>query len=88
MTAEDFPRSGADPSGGLVHLHPIRLLHLPRQTHVEKSSIGWILLTTDLGERLFIMEHTVRFHVTSVVNKLGANNRAQAVAILSWLGLF
>jgi DNA-binding NarL/FixJ family response regulator len=34
-----------------------------------------------IGARLRITERTVKFHVTSILAKLGADNRAQAVAI-------
>jgi DNA-binding NarL/FixJ family response regulator len=34
-----------------------------------------------ISERLFSMERRVRFHVTSIFNKLGADNRVQAIAI-------
>ena len=40
-----------------------------------------------IGERLFITERTVRFHITSILNKLGAENRTQAVAIANRLGI-
>lgn len=44
------------------------------------------LLAAGLGNkqiaaRLGISEHTVKFHVTSIFNKLGASSRAEAVAI-------
>jgi two-component system, NarL family, response regulator YdfI len=44
------------------------------------------LLAAGLGNkeiawRLTISEHTVKFHVTSIFNKLGASTRAEAVAI-------
>jgi predicted ATPase/DNA-binding CsgD family transcriptional regulator len=45
------------------------------------------LTNQEIGERLFITERTVRFHITSIFNKLGASNRAQAVAIANQLGL-
>jgi DNA-binding NarL/FixJ family response regulator len=35
----------------------------------------------DIGERLFISEETVKVHVKHVMNKLGASDRTQAVAI-------
>jgi DNA-binding NarL/FixJ family response regulator len=35
----------------------------------------------EIGSRLGITERTVKFHVTSILNKLGADNRAQAAAI-------
>lgn len=45
------------------------------------------LSNQEIGERLFITERTVRFHITSIFNKLRANNRAQAVAIANQLGI-
>ncbi|HEV2387277.1 MAG TPA: response regulator transcription factor [Candidatus Acidoferrales bacterium] len=35
----------------------------------------------EIASRLQISEHTVKFHVTSIFNKLGASTRAEAVAI-------
>jgi DNA-binding NarL/FixJ family response regulator len=35
----------------------------------------------DIGERLFITEETVKVHVRHIMEKLGANDRTQAVAI-------
>ena len=35
----------------------------------------------EIASRLRITERTAKFHVTSILNKLGADNRAQAVAI-------
>ena len=40
-----------------------------------------------IAETLSISERTVKFHVTSIFNKLGAENRAQAVAIAAERGL-
>jgi DNA-binding NarL/FixJ family response regulator len=40
-----------------------------------------------IAESLGITERTVKFHVTAIFNKLGADNRAQAVAIASRRGL-
>jgi ATP/maltotriose-dependent transcriptional regulator MalT len=45
------------------------------------------LSNQEIGERLFITERTVRFHMTSIFQKLGADNRAQAVAIANRLGI-
>jgi DNA-binding NarL/FixJ family response regulator len=40
-----------------------------------------------VAESLGITERTVKFHVTAIFNKLGADNRAQAVALASRRGL-
>ncbi|GIK37557.1 MAG: hypothetical protein BroJett011_13900 [Chloroflexota bacterium] len=44
------------------------------------------LSNQQIGDRLFITERTARFHVTSIFNKLGADNRAQAVALATQRG--
>jgi DNA-binding NarL/FixJ family response regulator len=35
----------------------------------------------DIGQRLFISEETVKVHVKNILEKLGANDRTQAIAI-------
>jgi len=35
----------------------------------------------DIGERLFISEDTVKVHIKHIMEKLGAGDRTQAVAI-------
>jgi DNA-binding NarL/FixJ family response regulator len=40
-----------------------------------------------IAETLSISERTVKFHVTAILNKLGAENRAQAVALAAERGL-
>ena len=40
-----------------------------------------------IAAALSISERTVKFHVTAIFNKLGADNRAQAVAVASERGL-
>jgi predicted ATPase/DNA-binding CsgD family transcriptional regulator/transcriptional regulator with XRE-family HTH domain len=40
-----------------------------------------------IAERLVVTSHTAKYHVTSLLNKLGANNRAEAVARAAGLGL-
>ncbi len=40
-----------------------------------------------IAPALGITERTVKFHVTSILNKLGADNRAQAVALAARRGL-
>ena len=39
------------------------------------------LSNKEIGKSLSISERTVKFHVTAILNKLGAENRAQAVAL-------
>ncbi len=45
------------------------------------------LSNRQIAETLTISERTVKFHVTAIFNKLGADNRAQAVAIAGERGL-
>ncbi len=51
----------------------------PRETEV----LRWLargLPNKELGERLHISERTVKFHVSSILTKMGASNRTEAVA--------
>ena len=45
------------------------------------------LSNRQIAEALSISERTVKFHVTAILNKLGADNRAQAVALAAERGL-
>lgn len=45
------------------------------------------LSNRQIAETLSISERTVKFHVTAILNKLGAENRAQAVALAAQRGL-
>jgi LuxR family maltose regulon positive regulatory protein len=40
-----------------------------------------------IAETLFVTEHTAKYHVSSLFNKLGATNRAEAVTRAVALGL-
>ena len=45
------------------------------------------LPTKQIAVALSISERTVKFHVNSIFHKLGAENRAQAVAVAAQRGL-
>jgi DNA-binding NarL/FixJ family response regulator len=45
------------------------------------------LSSKQIARRLSITERTVKFHISSIMNKLGADNRAQAVAKAAERGL-
>lgn len=45
------------------------------------------LQNKEIGERLVITERTVKFHVSSILAKLGAGNRTEAVAMAAQQGL-
>jgi two-component system, NarL family, response regulator YdfI len=69
-----------DPSGP-----PVQALS-PRETevlHMLSDGLG----NKEIAWRLRISEHTVKFHVGSIFNKLSASSRAEAVAIAIRRGL-
>ena len=56
----------------------------PRLTDRERQVLGLIAdgrSNKEIGARLHISERTAKFHVTAILTKLAADNRAQAVAI-------
>jgi DNA-binding NarL/FixJ family response regulator len=40
-----------------------------------------------IADRLYISEHTVKFHVNAILSKLGAQSRTEAVVRATRLGL-
>ncbi len=58
----------------------------PRETEVlELVAAG--LLNKEIAVELGISERTVKFHVSGLMNKLGAGNRTEAVAIAAGSGI-
>ena len=56
----------------------------------EKEVLNWLKQgksSWDMSVILGISERTVNFHVYNVIQKLGATNRTQAVAVATRLGL-
>jgi DNA-binding NarL/FixJ family response regulator len=59
---------------------PRRRRLLTEREHEILRLVADGLSTKQIARRLLITERTVKFHVASIFNKLGASNRAQAVA--------
>ncbi len=45
------------------------------------------LVNKDIAARLGISEHTVKFHISSILDKLGASSRTEAVTVGIRMGL-
>jgi DNA-binding NarL/FixJ family response regulator len=73
----------------LVHgmTQPRRRAGLSAREHGVLRLVAAGQSNRQIAETLSISERTVKFHVTAVFNKLGADNRAQAVAIAAARGL-
>jgi DNA-binding NarL/FixJ family response regulator len=68
----------------------IALSHAPRLSPREREVLKLVAAgrsNKEIGAALKVTERTVKFHVTAIFNKLGAENRAQAVAIAHERGL-
>ena len=66
------------------------LSRAPRLSKREREVLQLIadgLSNKEIGTALKVTERTVKFHVTAIFNKLGAENRAQAVTIGHQRGL-
>ena len=85
---DDIERAIADVARGDSYLDPrvtARIMR-PRQRLTAREREVLRLVSTgnsnkEIAKKLRISERTAKFHVTSIFNKLGAENRAQAVAI-------
>ena len=85
---EEIERAIKMISEGNSYLDPRVTSHVlaPRQrlTKREREVIRLVAegkTNKQIADKLRITERTVKFHMTSLFNKLGAENRAQAVAI-------
>ena len=68
----------------------VALSHAPRLSPREREVLKLVAAgrsNKEIGAELKVTERTVKFHVTAIFNKLGAENRAQAVAIAHERGL-
>lgn len=98
---EEIGRAIRSVHAGGSHLEPrvaarvLSELHAPRRasdtlSEREREVLRLVadgLSNKEIGRALTISERTARFHVTSILNKLGANTRAQAVAVAGQRGL-
>jgi DNA-binding NarL/FixJ family response regulator len=80
------PRIAAKLVGSVAQRRSGRGLLSPRERGVLRL-VAAGLSNRQIGEALRISERTVKFHVTAILNKLGADNRAQAVALAAERGL-
>jgi DNA-binding NarL/FixJ family response regulator len=68
----------------------VALTNMPRLSPRERDVLHLIVAgksNKEIAAALHVTERTVKFHVTSIFNKLGAENRAQAVTIAHERGL-
>jgi two-component system, NarL family, response regulator YdfI len=59
---------------------PLRQSMSPRESEIL-NLLASGLANKEIARLLKISDHTVKFHVTSIFNKLGVSNRTEAVAI-------
>jgi DNA-binding NarL/FixJ family response regulator len=100
-STEEIGRAIRSVHAGGSHLEPrvaarvLSELHTPRRagdalSDREREVLRLVadgLSNKEIGRALTISERTARFHVTSILNKLGASTRAQAVALAGQRGL-
>jgi DNA-binding NarL/FixJ family response regulator len=98
---EEIARAIRTVHGGGSHLasrvaaRVVNLLSTPQRAHDRLSGREREVLlliaagrsNKEIGHELTISERTARFHVTSILTKLGATTRAQAVALAGQRGL-
>jgi DNA-binding NarL/FixJ family response regulator len=99
--SEEIARAVRQVHSGGSYLEPrvaarvMAQVQTPRRSSTELSArerevlrlVAEGLPTKQIARSLTITERTVKFHVTSIFHKLGAENRAQAVALAAQRGL-
>ena len=80
------PRIAAKLVSNVAQRRGVRGLLSPRERGVLRL-VAAGLSNRQIAETLGISERTVKFHVRAIFNKLGADNRAQAVALAAERGL-
>ncbi len=80
------PRVAAKLVQGVTHARSRGGLLSPRERGVLRL-VAAGLSNRQIAETLSLSERTIKFHVTAILNKLGADNRAQAVALAAERGL-
>lgn len=68
-----------------VAVNPVQTL-TPREIEVL-GMLGSALSNKAIAKRLYISEHTVKFHLSSIFQKLGVSTRTEAVTVGVRLGL-
>lgn len=93
---EEIERAIRAVAEGQTYLDPrvasrvVALSAAPRLSAREREVLRLVAAgrsNKEIAAALTIAERTVKFHVTAIFNKLGAENRAQAVAIAAERGL-
>jgi DNA-binding NarL/FixJ family response regulator len=70
------------PAAGAANAHPDATDDAPLLTEREITILAAVadgLTTKAISKRLWVSEHTVKFHLTNIYRKLGVNNRSGAV---------
>lgn len=80
------PRVAAKLVSDVAHPRARGGLLSPRERGVLRL-VAAGLSNRQIAETLSLSERTIKFHVTAILNKLGAENRAQAVALAAERGL-
>ncbi|HMD01695.1 MAG TPA: response regulator transcription factor [Candidatus Baltobacteraceae bacterium] len=85
--------AGKSHLSGSVAEQAVSALRAPRRLRITEREREILRLLADglsnraIAERLQISERTVKFHVSEILGRLGAENRAQAVALAQQRGL-